>query len=64
LLAKIYIKISIHLFLFEIKKKKKIEFNDLNEIECSKTPSQMSSYVHKHVFLYLHAQTNINPLLD
>ena len=36
--------------------KKKTE---LNELEYSKTPSQMSSYAYKHVFLYLHAQTNI-----
>ena len=35
---------------------------ELNELESSKTPSQMSSYAHKHVFLYLHAQTNINTL--
>ena len=43
--------------------KKETELNELNELESSKTPSQMSSYAHKHVFLYLHAQTNINTLL-
>ena len=42
--------------------KKKTELNELNELESSKTPSQMSSYAHKHVLLYLHAQTNINAL--
>ena len=57
LLAKTYIKISIHLSHLKSEKK------ELNELECSKTPSQMSSYVHKHVFLYLHAQKNINTLL-
>ena len=36
---------------------------ELNELESSKTPSEMTSYAHKHVFLYLHAQTNINTLL-
>ena len=41
----------------------KIELNELIELEYSKTPSQMSSYAHKHVFLYLHAQTNIDTLL-
>ena len=40
-----------------------MELNELNELNCSKTPSQMSSYAHKRVFLYLHAQTSINTLL-
>ena len=43
---------------FKIRKKK----TDLNELKCSKTPSQMRSYAHEHVSLYLNAQTNINTL--
>ena len=46
----------------EIEKKKTV-LNELNERECSKTPSKMSSYAYKHVFLHMHAQTNINRLL-
>ena len=42
---------------------KKIEQNELNELKCSKTPSQMSSYAQEYVFLYLHAQTNLNTFL-
>ena len=41
----------------------KTELNELSELKCLKTPSQMSSYANKHVFLYLHAHTNINTLL-
>ena len=44
-------------------KLKKTELNELNELESSKTPSQMSSYAHKHVFLYLHAQTCIKTFI-
>ena len=56
--------ISKYLFIYRIwNQKKKTKLNELNELECSKTPSQMSSYAHKHVFLYLHAQTNISTLL-
>ena len=48
-----YIKRSIHLshiysfIAFEIRNK--TELNELNKLECSKTPLQMSSYAHKHV---------------
>ena len=45
---------------FESREKK----TELNELQCSKTPSQMSSFAHKHVSVYLHAQTNKNTLLD
>ena len=48
---------------FRIKIRKKIELNELNELEYSKAPSTMSSYTQEHVFMYLHAQTNINILL-
>ena len=48
---------------FRFKIRKKIELNELNELEYSKAPSTMSSYTQEHVFLYLHAQTNINTLL-
>ena len=53
---------NIYSFIW-FKSEKKIELNELNELKCSKTPSQMSSYVHKHVSLYLHAQANMNTLL-
>ena len=43
--------------------REKIELNELNELKYSNTPSQMSRFAHKHVFLYLHAQTNLNTLL-
>ena len=49
--------------LFASKIRKINELNELNELKCSKTLSQMSSYAHKHVFFYLHAQTNLNTLL-
>ena len=48
---------------FRYKIRKKIELNELNELVYSKAPSTMSSYTKEHVFLYLHAQTNINTLL-
>ena len=55
--------LSIYLLIYCIwNQKKKIKLSELNELKCSKTPSQMSSCAHKHVFLYLHAQTNINTL--
>ena len=55
--------ISKYLFIYRIwNQKKKTELNELNELECSKTPSMMSSYAHKHIFFYLHAQTNMNTL--
>ena len=38
----------------------RLKLSELNELKCSKSPSHMSSYAHKHVLLYLHAQTNIN----
>ena len=64
-LAKIYIKIFIHLwkYLFIAFEKKNNELNELNELECSKTPSKMSRYAHEHVFFYLYAQKNVNSLL-
>ena len=54
---------NIYSFIvFEIRKNR--QMSELNELKCSKTPSQMSSCAHKHVFfLYLHAQVNINTLL-
>ena len=33
-------------------------------LEYSKTPPRMSSYAHKNVFMYLHAQTSIHFLID
>ena len=48
-------------FRFNIRKK--IELNELDELEYSKAPSTMGSYTQEHDFLYLHAQTNITPLL-
>ena len=53
---------NIYLF-FRFKIRLRIELNELNELEYSKAPSTMSSYTQEHVFLYLHAQTNINTLL-
>ena len=43
---------------FEIRKK-----SELSELKCSKSPLHMSSYAHKHVFLYLPAQLNLDTLL-
>ena len=55
---------SYHFFFYYIlNQKKKTELNKLDKLEYSKTPSQMSSYAHKHVFLHLHAQTDIDTLL-
>ena len=51
LLAVTCIKRFIH--LSHLKSEKKTELNELNELECFKTPSQMCSYAHRHVFLYL-----------
>ena len=48
-------------FRFNIRKK--IELNELDELEYSKAPSTMGSYTQEHDILYLHAQTNISPLL-
>ena len=50
-------------FISPIKNKKKIEVNELSELDYSKAPSTMSSYTQEHVFLHLHAQTIINTLL-
>ena len=36
---------------------------ELNELESSKTLSEMNSCAHKHVFLYMHTQINLNTLL-
>ena len=47
---------NIYLFI-AFKIKKKTELNELNELEYSKTLSQMTSYAPSHAFLYLHAQT-------
>ena len=56
--------VSKYLFNYCIwNQKNKTYLYELTELECSKTPSQISSSAHKHVFLYLHAQTNINTLL-
>ena len=55
---------SFHQHSFhQLKIKKKIEVNELSELDYSKAPSMMSSYTQEHVFLYLHAQTIINTLL-
>ena len=48
---------------FRFKIRKKIELNELNELDYSKAASTMSSYTQEHVFLYLHARTIINTLL-
>ena len=61
-LTSTFIKMFIHSSHVK-SEKKKTELNELSKLECSKTPSQMSSYAHKHVSLYLHAKTNINILL-
>ena len=51
-------------FIYHIwNQKEQTELSELNELKCSKIPSQMSSCAHKHIFLYLHAQVNINTLL-
>ena len=42
---------SNQIFIYRVYDKKK----ELNKLEYSKTPSQMSSYAYKHVFLYKHA---------
>ena len=55
-----FLDIYQNIYSFITLKKKEIE---LNELESSNTPSEMTSYAHKHVFLYLHTQTNINTLL-
>ena len=49
---------SLHL-----KSEKKSELNELIELEYSKTLSQISHDASKHVFLYLHAQTNFDTLI-
>ena len=59
--AQTCIKTFIYLSYLEWEKKK-TEHNELIELEYWKTLSQMSSYAHKHVFLFLHAQTNMNTL--
>ena len=41
----------------------RMTYNEQNELEYSKTSSQMSKYAQKHVCLYLHAQTNVNLLI-
>ena len=48
---------------FRFKDRLRIELNELNELEYSKALSTTSSYTQEHVFLYLHAQTNINTFL-
>ena len=50
-------------FFSRFKIRLRIELNELNELEYSKAPSTMSSYTQEHVFLYFHAQSNINTLL-
>ena len=50
---------NIYFFIRLRIRKKNIKLNELIETKYWKTPSQMSSFAHKHVFLYLHAQTNI-----
>ena len=61
MLAQTCIKTFIH--LSHSKSEKQTELNKLNELKCSKTPSQKSSYAAKHVFLYLHAQTFIKTFI-
>ena len=46
-----------------LKSEKKSKLNELNELECPKTPSQMSNSAHWHAFLYLHAQTCIKTFI-
>ena len=36
--------------------KSRIEPNELDELKCSKSLNQITSYAHWHAFLYLHAQ--------
>ena len=55
--------ISEYLFIYRIWNQKKKRAKWAKWARMLKTPSQMSSYAHEHVFLYLHAQTNINTLL-
>ena len=54
--------ISIHLLY--LKSEKKIKQNKPNELECSKTPTQMSSFTFKHVFLYSNKQTHCFILIN
>ena len=63
MLSCIYMLPSKHLFIPLKIEKKKTELNELSELKCLKTPSQMNSYAHRYVFLYLHTQSNINTLL-
>ena len=49
---------NIYLSVLKSRKKSK-----LNELEYSKTPSQMSNSAHWHAFLYLHAQTCIKTFI-
>ena len=46
--------------LYELKKKNQ---NELDELKYSKTLIQMTSYAHRHAFLYLHAQTCIKTFI-
>ena len=53
-----------YLFIYHIwNQKEQTELSELNELKCSKMPSKMSSCAHKHIFLYLHAQVNMNTFL-
>ena len=56
--------LSIYLLICHIwNQRKKTELSELNELECSKSPSHMSSYAYKLGFLYLHAQPNLDTLV-
>ena len=57
----LHVQICIKTFfnLSHLKSEKKIELNELSELEYWKTSSQMSSYAHWYPFFYLHAQTSI-----
>ena len=54
--------LTLNIYLF-IPFKRETELNELNELEYSKTPSQMSNSAHWHAFLYLHAKTCIKTFI-
>ena len=54
--------VSKHLFIYSIKKKKKTELNELNELEYSKTPSQM--LINMFSCICMLKQTSIHFFID
>ena len=54
--------VSKHLFIYPIKNKKKTELNELNELEYSKTPSQM--LINMFSCICMLKQTSIHFFID